>query len=89
MEEIESQSAAGTVSERSDGGSKGLLFWFVWLFMALVVYVASIGPVAKLNQAGLIPDGVKVIYAPLGWVADRVPLMDRFIEWYFHIWGVT
>ena len=57
----------------------------------LVLYVLSIGPVAKLQDCGIVGERadkvLNVVYAPLGVFAKR-PGMEPFLRWYiFHVWN--
>jgi len=79
---------AGADSGEGRGQGRRSAFWILWLVLAGVFYVLSVGPVAKLNDKGLIPDSVGVIYEPLGWASDRVPPLDQFLDWYLKLWGV-
>jgi hypothetical protein len=56
----------------------------------LVLYVLSIGPVAKLQDCGIIGERadkvLNVVYAPMGLFAI-IPGMEPFLRWYvFHLW---
>jgi hypothetical protein len=54
-----------------------------------VLYVLSVGPVARLCQMvspGQPPVWVFVLYAPLIWLHDNTPLRAP-LEWYVELWG--
>jgi len=58
--------------------------WSRWLFVTVAVpvcYVLSVGPVAKLNNKGLVSDSFMVgLYAPLAWANDVFPFVNRFFD---------
>jgi hypothetical protein len=61
--------------------------WVMWVILALVIYVLSIGPAIRLaapkprsQQAFL------VVYAPLSFVADYCPPIRSFLQWYVDLW---
>jgi hypothetical protein len=88
VEQVEERQADAASVGPEDQGRRGGL-WIVWLFLALVIYVLSVGPVAKLNQTGLVPDSAEVLYYPLRVVCDCIPVFDRFIDWYLSdVWHV-
>jgi hypothetical protein len=76
-----------TVGASGERGGHG--FW-PWLIVLLpVVYVLSIGPVAKMSEAGLIAEATcRVIYAPLIILDRHVPGVEHFLDWYMQMWGV-
>jgi hypothetical protein len=87
VEQVDERRAAGDSFEAQGQGRRSA-FWILWVFVAVVAYVLSVGLVAKLDQTGVIPHGVVVLYEPLGWLSDRVRPLDRFFDWYLHVWGV-
>jgi len=54
-----------------------------------LLYVLSTGPVTKFVVAGKIPSSVLLVYQPLGYAADRLPVIDHIFVWYMGLWGVT
>lgn len=57
------------------------------LFGLLVMYVLSIGPVAKAYW-NTFPDPPWLeIYRPLGWMADHVPLAGKMLDTYIELWN--
>jgi hypothetical protein len=69
--------------EKQKGGGIG---WFSWTFMAMMLYVLSIGPAALLSKKHFMPDRVgEILYAPLIWLADNTPL-DTPLEFYVDLW---
>jgi hypothetical protein len=75
---------------RRSGGTS-----LLWLLALPVLYVLSIGPVAKLNDAVNFPRNypalgraLETIYTPLTWCATHSPAFARFIIWYAGVWHV-
>jgi hypothetical protein len=71
--------------------SRKIKFIAVSIPCLLVLYILSIGPVAKLEGYGYIGErttkALGVIYAPLA-VFREVPGADKFFNWYiFHFWN--
>lgn len=56
-----------------------------------VLYVLSVGPVAKAIELATgdpsPPQWARQFYAPLRWLHDNTP-MARPLEWYVALWGV-
>lgn len=85
VEQAEKVSEAG----ESERGRRGVAWWLLWMAVALVFYVLSIGPVYKLYWIGAVPHWSLVIYSPLGFVASRSPTSERVLDWYVHVvWKV-
>ena len=57
-----------------------------WILVAMVLYVLSIGPAARLTQLGLIPRSVAVtLYAPalsLFYVPGAGTLLNHYMLWW-------
>jgi hypothetical protein len=54
-----------------------------------VLYVLSVGPVARLCQTvspNFTPNWVHVFYSPLIWLHANTPLRAP-LEWYVELWG--
>jgi hypothetical protein len=70
------------------GSGTGSLLWLAWtLFLLLVAYPLSVGPVAKV--AGPDPPAVLwAIYAPLSYLNDHSQPVKSFFDWYAKVWGV-
>ena len=71
-------------------GSRKIKFIAVIIPSLLVLYALSIGPLAKLDDCGMIGERtgsvLKVIYAPPG-LLEPIPGMRSFFNWYiFHVW---
>jgi hypothetical protein len=65
------------------------LTWALWMaFILLVVYPLSTGPVARFTEVvNIRPAPLLTFYAPVAWVADRSPVLQRFFKWYiFEVW---
>ena len=59
---------------------------FVWgLVFLLIVYLLSPGPIAAIYR-GNVPNWIRSVYAPVSYVADRVPAISRFYSWYVNRW---
>jgi hypothetical protein len=63
--------------------------WLLWFLLALLLYVFSVGPVNRLEQAGLIPYAVvRTVYAPIESFCLAHPSAFRCYFWYLHRWRV-
>jgi hypothetical protein len=63
--------------------------WLLGLFIALLLYVLSVGPANRLEQAGLISQPlVAIIYAPIIRLSLTCNAADHVYMWYLHLWGV-
>ncbi len=68
--------------------------WLVWsgvlLVLLPVLYVASVGPVVRLQNHGYIPDSVSraipVFYRPLLWLDESDSRLGTAIKWYARLW---
>ncbi len=64
-------------------------YWLIGPPVFLLLYVLSVGPVAKYydGKTGGPPRSIETFYAPLGFLATRVPFVDSFFRWYIDkIW---
>ncbi len=71
--------------------SRKIKFIAVIIPSLLVLYAMSIGPLAKLDDRGMIGERtgsvLKVIYAPLG-LLEPIPGVRSLFNWcIFHIWN--
>jgi hypothetical protein len=62
------------------------------IFLALIGYVLSTGPILWLGTHNLIPPPVEPVlewfYAPLIWLYDHGPEpIHTAFDWYFDFWG--
>jgi hypothetical protein len=88
---MDSESTEQLESQTDSSKSKplGLIKWVLWVGLAFLLYVLSIGPAMRLAQARVIPySGVRFIYAPL----DRFCLSNLAIRGYYfrylRFWGI-
>jgi hypothetical protein len=73
----------------SDRKQPGMAFWATMVaFVAFVAYPLSSGPFIWLAQQDYFPPAVAAvpIYAPLQWLADRVPPFRTALHWYLSLW---
>jgi hypothetical protein len=76
-----------TSAEPTESASAGVV-WFLAMLGALVIYVLSVGPVARV-YGGSPPAAVDTIYTPLAYLYRHVPAVHSFYDWYAKLWGVT
>ena len=71
---------------RSGGGGR-LIVVLLIIFLLPVLYVLSIGPVARLEQETGFPsvDTLRIIYAPVVWLYHHT-FLDDPIDWYVALW---
>jgi hypothetical protein len=87
VEQVEEHSVP--VSDETESQGRRLGVWALWLFVALAIYVLSVGPAEKLARAGAFPRWMLVVYSPLGFASEQCPPVRRALEWYVHdLWGV-
>ena len=87
MEQVEERSVP--VADEAESQGRRLGVSALWVFVALAVYVLSIGPAAKLSRAGAFPRWMFVVYAPLGFATEQCAPARRALDWYVHdVWGV-
>ena len=69
--------------------SRGFSGYFVWLFVIIVVYMLSFGPVVLLWEKRILSPAtegaLRIIYAPWEWVLWHTPLY-RPLGMYMHLW---
>jgi hypothetical protein len=79
-----------TQAESHDSGSvrdKSGSLWFLWVLIALVLYVLSVGPAARLAAPTPKTKPVfRAVYAPLRLVAGRCRPVRSFFQWYINLW---
>ncbi|MBA4149745.1 MAG: hypothetical protein H0X66_16655 [Verrucomicrobia bacterium] len=62
--------------------------WIAGIFIALLVYVFSIGPATLLASKGIISMNVwETVYGPLIALAAQFPTVDGLFNWYIGLWG--
>ena len=70
------------------GGWSG---YVLWPLLLLVLYLLSIGPVAKYyhdRKVNTPPRAVFAFYSPITWAYTSVPGFNSWLEWYLKVWGV-
>lgn len=65
----------------------------VWLIAAALLspfaYVLSTGPVIRAVKAGQLDHyAVAPFYWPLEWLANQLPPVAAFFDWYLGLWGL-
>src|SRR5580765_830476 len=72
--------------ETDEKKSRGLASYVVWAFVAVMVYVLSVGPAVRyeLKTATAHPI-LESIYAPLGWMYKNT-VLHKPLALYLHIW---
>ena len=68
--------------------SSGILGVLYWVALVLVLYVLSIGPVARYYHKRNAPPAVETFYAPLAALSNNFPPAFIFFDWYFKLWRV-
>lgn len=76
------------IATHRGGGS-----WSLLLFIAPVIYVLSIGPVAKvalalhLDKSRAVEHTLEIIYFPVLWSAEHSQPFQRALDWYlYRVW---
>ena len=60
----------------------------LWLAIGLPLYVLSTGPVARLTDAGYLPEAIGYLYLPLR-PLGYIPGASTIFRWYlFEVWNV-
>jgi hypothetical protein len=72
------------VPVRKHGGGA----YFLWPIGLMVVYVLSVGPVAKFYDGRAVPPAFTTFYTPLAATYDAVPAFRAFIDWYAALWKI-
>ena len=71
----------------AEWGRRGLS-WLVWLLVATLIYVLSVGPAERLSHGGPVPTWALVIYAPLGFACAQCAPTRKAYEWHvYDVWG--
>jgi hypothetical protein len=73
----------------ADESQNGGHWWGVVVALLLlpVLYVLSMGPVARFATTPGSRHAAQAFYAPLVWLHDSTPLKGP-LEWYVELWGV-
>lgn len=67
----------------------GWMFWVTVFLLALVFYVASIGPVVRIMARPAyigIDLNIPFIYVPVIWLAQQSDVTASFLDWYLMQW---
>ena len=68
----------------------GFLWYTNWLFLLLLVYALSIGPVAWLERNGLPSRFYYAFYKPLAVLCAHSALANQLFGWYIgRVWGLA
>ena len=69
---------------------RGMAWWFIWVFVAMLLYVLSTGPVLKIDRKALMTNrGLYLFYKPLTLACERSRPVRGFFKWYLiDIWRV-
>ena len=65
--------------------------FLLWMFMALILYFASLGPLLLLQEKEIIKPGNRFLdkyYLPGHWAYEKTPLHTPLGK-YFHLWNQT
>jgi hypothetical protein len=67
----------------------GGLLWLIWLLLLPILYVLSIGPVARHYRPRPQPPPKSLVafYAPIGSLMRALPPFAYFMDWYFRLWA--
>ena len=68
--------------DKAEGQDKTGGLWLIWVFVFLIVYVLSVGPVARLYSGKTPPRALLAFYAPLEFAYYHLPPAKEFIDWY-------
>jgi hypothetical protein len=66
----------------------------VFVLLAPVLYVFSVGPVAYLANAAQLPNdnilltALSAFYFPLEWISEHNQTAEAFFEWYINLWDI-
>ena len=67
--------------------SSGIFGILSLVALALVLYVLSVGPVARYYEKRTPPKFLHTLYAPLGVFYENFPPARTFFDWYAKLWG--
>jgi hypothetical protein len=84
---------SNTAEAESDSSPNSVTWrWLWWLFISLLLYIVSTGPIIMLEERNIIASGgltqqvIECVYGPLGWVVKRTPL-QKPLGMYWHLWA--
>jgi hypothetical protein len=90
---LDGEERAGYACIVDDAGSddhdpKLSLRFLIWIAVVLfVIYPLSVGPAVLLLHRTS-PESIQVIYAPLGYLHQHVPIARVMLDGYLRLWGV-
>ena len=91
MEQVESHRIPGAALDEPEESRRGATSWLLWLVVALVVYVLSVGPMVKLSVMlgnRSLRDALVITYSPLRAAYQKSSAVKHFFDWYLGVWGV-
>lgn len=68
---------------------RGLTPWLTLALLTPLLYVLSIGPVARYYGPRPTPELVGAFYVPLEFAINRIRPLSDFMDWYLAIWLPT
>jgi hypothetical protein len=75
------------MSSEEKGKSRGLYWVFGALALVPILYVLSAGPISAIClQAGISPEALEGIYAPVIWLCEHTPL-EGPLKRYLRLWN--
>ena len=88
----EKETTPGAADPESSGERpRSGVWWVSWLIIIPLLYVLSVGPVAKLAEvlrSRRLQGMATVVYSPLRLVYFNSSAARHFFDWYLGIWGV-
>jgi hypothetical protein len=78
------------IERKEKGFVVHLVTWFAVMFLVLVIYVLSFGPLAILTLNGTIGTGAfDVMSPPIEWACHHSKFADRVVRWYMNsVWRI-
>jgi hypothetical protein len=69
---------------------RGGISWLIWTILTFpILYVLSIGPVARYYGKADPPAALEAFYTPLLWLTAKSPPLEHFLHWYLErLWLV-
>jgi hypothetical protein len=62
----------------------------VLLVLLPLIYLFAVGPIVWLSTNGYLSENAKyiinVVYEPLGYLLDKVPLFNSIYQWWVELW---
>jgi hypothetical protein len=66
--EVERRGDGSVEAVETERGRRGWAFWVICVFVAILVYVLSVGPVLRINSSLIQRPCFQAIYAPIFWL---------------------